>query len=144
MSSRCAPLRRELTRAAAAWLVVFGAAPAFAQAPVAYTIRIPEPQHHWMQVEALFPDLPTGAAQLVMSRTSPGRYAIHEFAKNVYDVAIEDGAGRQLRAEHPAANVWEVGGHAGTIHVRYRVFGDLTDGTYLGIDTSHAHINIPA
>ena len=26
----------------------------------------------------------------------------------------------------------------------YRVFGDRTDGTYLGIDSMHAHINIPA
>ena len=29
-----------------------------------------------------------------MSRTSPGRYALHEFAKNVYAVSAEDGTGR--------------------------------------------------
>ena len=26
----------------------------------------------------------------------------------------------------------------------YRIFGDLVDGTYLGIDASHAHMNMPA
>ena len=28
--------------------------------------------------------------------------------------------------------------------MRYRVFGDRVDGTYLAIDTTHAHINMPA
>ena len=28
--------------------------------------------------------------------------------------------------------------------VTYKIFGDRTDGTYLGIDDIHAHINIPA
>src|SRR5206468_3966968 len=27
---------------------------------------------------------------------------------------------------------------------RYKVYGDLIDGTYLAVDTSHAHINMPA
>ena len=28
--------------------------------------------------------------------------------------------------------------------VRYKVYGDRVDGTYLAIDTTHAHINMPA
>ena len=28
--------------------------------------------------------------------------------------------------------------------VRYKVYGDLVDGTYLAVDTTHAHINMPA
>ena len=46
-----------------------------------------------MQVEVTFPDVPPGTLEVMMSRTSPGRYAIHEFARNVYDVQIDDGAG---------------------------------------------------
>lgn len=127
-----------------AWLFLIGSASAFAQAPVTYRVSIPEPQHHWMQVEASFPDLPSGPAHVLMSRSSPGRYALHEFAKNVYDVQIDDGAGRILIAERPNPSEWEVLGHSGTVRLRYKVFGNTTDGTYLGIDTSHAHINIPA
>jgi predicted metalloprotease with PDZ domain len=30
------------------------------------------------------------------------------------------------------------------VTVKYKVYGDRVDGTYLGIDTTHAHINMPA
>jgi predicted metalloprotease with PDZ domain len=79
-----------------------------------------------------------------MSRTSPGRYAIHEFAKNVYDVRIDNGAGAALKVDRPNLSEWDVSGHSGTVRVRYRVFGDRTDGTFLAVDPTHAHMNMPA
>ena len=79
-----------------------------------------------------------------MSRTSPGRYAIHEFARNVYDVQIDDGAGGPLGVERPNPSQWNVTAHRGTVRVRYKVFGDQLDGTHLAIDATHAHLNIPA
>ena len=97
-----------------------------------------------MQVEVVFPELPAGPLQIRISRSSPGRYALHEFAKNVYEVQIANGAGRALTASRPNLHQWDVDGHDGTVRVRYRVFGDRVDGTYLGIDASHAHINGPA
>ena len=33
---------------------------------------------------------------------------------------------------------------AARVTVRYKVFGDRVDGTYLAVDTTHAHINMPA
>lgn len=97
-----------------------------------------------MQVDATFHDVGTGPLALRMSRTSPGRYALHEFAKNVFDVKVVDGAGGALKAERPNPHQWDVSGHDGTVRVTYRVFGDRTDGTYLSIDATHAHINIPS
>jgi predicted metalloprotease with PDZ domain len=79
-----------------------------------------------------------------MSRSSPGRYALHEFSKNVYDVVIQDGGGRMVSVTRPDNHQWRVSGHDGTVRVRYTVFGDHLDGTYLAIDATHAHINIPA
>ena len=35
-------------------------------------------------------------------------------------------------------------GHDGVVRLVYKLFGDLVDGTYLGIDTTHAHMNMPA
>ena len=35
-------------------------------------------------------------------------------------------------------------GHGGSVTVKYKVFGDRVDGTYLAVDTTHAHINMPA
>ena len=85
-----------------AFLLVLLSQPAVqSQTPVAYRLSFPEAAHHLMQVEALFTTVPPGPLQLRMSRSSPGRYALHEFAKNVYGVALTDGAGRPLAASRP-------------------------------------------
>jgi predicted metalloprotease with PDZ domain len=127
-----------------AFLILSHAAGTAAQAPVSYRLEFPEPEHRWMQVEVTFPDVPAGPLQVRMSRTSPGRYALHEFAKNVFDVRVRDGKGNALTATQPDVHQWNVTGHDGTVVVTYRVFGDRVDGTYLGIDATHAHMNIPA
>jgi predicted metalloprotease with PDZ domain len=115
-----------------------------AQVQVAYRLSFPEAAHHLMQVEVTFADIPAGPLELRMSRSSPGRYALHEFAKNVFDVRATDGAGRPLPLSRPNPYQWDVTDHAGTVRVSYRVFGDRLDGTYLAIDSTHAHINMPA
>ena len=115
-----------------------------ASAPVRYRLSFPEPQHHWMQVEASFTDLGPGALELRMSRSSPGRYSMHDFAKNVYDVHATGADGRELRTVRPDPYGWNVTGHGGGVTVKYKVYGDRVDGTYLGIDATHAHINMPA
>ncbi|MSO56534.1 MAG: M61 family peptidase [Acidobacteria bacterium] len=141
MTDDCRLISRRVTfvlLACLAW------APAFARAPVAYHVSFPEPQHHWMQVEVRFADVPPGPLSVLMSRASPGRYAVHEFVKNVYDVQIDNGAGGALKVDRPNPSEWDVTGHRGAVRVRYRVYGDRTDGTFLAIDPTHAHINIPA
>ena len=130
---------------AVALLVCFSAAaPAHAQAPVEYRLSFPEAQHHRLQVEVTFPDVPSGTLEVLMSSTSPGRYAVHDFARNVYDVQIDDGTGAPLSVERPNASQWNVAGHRGTVRVRYKVWGDHLDGTHLAIDATHAHVNMPA
>ena len=124
--------------------VLLYAVPAWAQAPVTYRVSFPAPEHHWMQVEVTFAEVPPGPLQIRMSRSSPGRYALHEFAKNVYDVRIRDGKGSALTVSRPDLHGWDVSGHDGTVVVSYRVYGDRVDGTYLAIDSTHAHMNIPA
>jgi len=134
--------------ARAAWfllVVLLFATSASAQGtPFEYRLSFPSPEHRWMVVEARFGGLPPGTAEIRMSRTSPGRYALHEFAKNVFDVAITDGRGRALEPVRPDLHQWNVSGHDGTIVVTYKVFGDRTDGTYLSVDAAHAHMNMPA
>ena len=79
-----------------------------------------------------------------MSRSSPGRYSLHDFAKNVYDVHAFAADGRELTTTRPDPYGWNVAGHGGSVTVKYKVFGDRVDGTYLAVDTTHAHINMPA
>jgi predicted metalloprotease with PDZ domain len=125
-------------------LVVLVQSAAHAQAPVAYRLSFPEAAHHLMHVEVTFGDVPPGPLELRMSRSSPGRYALHEFAKNVFDVRVTDEAGKALAVARPSPHEWSVDSHSGTVRVSYQVFGDRVDGTYLAVDSSHAHINMPA
>jgi predicted metalloprotease with PDZ domain len=124
--------------------LLLSAAPVFAQAPVSYTVAFPAPQHHYAEVEMVLGDLPAAPLQLRMSRSSPGRYALHEFSKNVFDVRAFDDGGRELPVVHPNPHQWDVAQHPARVRVTYKVFGNRVDGTYLGIDATHAHMNMPA
>jgi predicted metalloprotease with PDZ domain len=115
-----------------------------ADTSVSYEFRFPEPEHRWMQVTITFTGLPPAALDLRMSSASPGRYARHDFAKNVFDLRAEDGAGQALDPLRSGMARWDVDGHDGTVRVTYRIYGDRIDGTYLAIDETHAHMNMPA
>jgi len=131
-------------------LCFFVASPALAQSvvddfTVQYKVSFPAPEHHYAQIEIVFPAVPRGATlEARMSRSSPGRYAVHEFSKNVFDVHAYDGMGKALGTKRPNPYQWSVDGHDGTVRITYKVFGNHVDGTYLAIDTSHAHMNMPA
>lgn len=115
-----------------------------AQAPVEYRLSFEEAEHRLMDVDVRFSDVPRGPLELRMSRSSPGRYALHEFVKNVFDVRITNEFGEALPVTRATPHQWSVTGHTGVVRVSYRVFGDRVDGTYLGVDSTHAHINMPA
>lgn len=127
-------------------LCLLTTAVAAAQPQVTYEIAFPNAVHHEAEVTVTFTDLPEALQplQVRMSRTSPGRYALHEFAKNVYDVRAVDGQGRPLAVTQPNLHQWNVAGHDGTVRLTYTLFADRADGTYSGIDNTHAHLNMPA
>jgi predicted metalloprotease with PDZ domain len=98
-----------------------------------------------MEVEVTFPDVPRDRPlELRMSRSSPGRYALHEFGKNVFELRTYDAKGTELATTKPDPYQWDVPAHDGTVRVRYRIYGDHVDGTYFAVDTTHAHLNMPA
>lgn len=111
---------------------------------VRYDVTFPNAAHHEAQVSMTISGLPRGPVALRMSRSSPGRYALHEFAKNVYGVEVFDGQSRALSFTRPDPYQWDVTGHDGTVRVSYTVYADRGDGTYAQIDLTHAHLNIPA
>ncbi|WP_318310652.1 M61 family metallopeptidase [Flagellimonas crocea] len=109
-----------------------------------YEISFDNAVHHEAVVEATFPDLTSDTIEFRMSRTSPGRYALHEFAKNVYGFEATDSKGNALRVTRPNPYAWEVSGHDGTINIKYILFANRGGGTYSQVDETHAHLNIPA
>jgi predicted metalloprotease with PDZ domain len=125
-------------------LPLHGQAPRPGEPAVHYEVAFPNADHHEAEIVVEYRGLPDGPLHLRMSRTSPGRYALHEFAKNVYEVRATDGAGRPLPLLRSDPHQWDVLEHDGTVRVRYTLFGDRADGTYAGIDNTQAHLNIPA
>ena len=115
-----------------------------AQDTTMYRIAFPNAIHHEARVTVEYDNLPPTPLELRMSRSSPGRYALHEFAKNVYGVVVTNGAGDTLAVTRPNVHQWDVAGHDGTVRVTYTLFADRADGTYSGIDNTHAHLNMPA
>lgn len=100
--------------------------------------------HHEARITAVFHDLDDKKLSVRMSRTSPGRYAIHEFAKNVYGLRAEDSKGKKLKVTRHDPYQWDIEGHDGTVKITYTLFANRADGTYSQIDETHAHLNMPA
>ncbi len=117
---------------------------AHAQAPVEYDISFDNAVHHEARITVTWRDIGEAPLQMRMSRSSPGRYAIHEFGKNVYNVWVVDGDGDPLDYTRPDPYQWNVSGHDGTVSVTYTLYADRAGGTYSGIDLTHAHLNMPA
>ncbi|WP_298162308.1 PDZ domain-containing protein [Brevundimonas sp.] len=132
--------RRLLTACACAALT-FAAGAVQAQD---YDISFDNAVHHEARITVTYRDVGTAPVRFQMSRSSPGRYAIHEFGKNVYSVSAVDGQGRALALERTDPYGWTVPGHDGTVSLSYTLFGDRSDGTYSQIDATHAHLNMPA
>lgn len=109
-----------------------------------YDVRFPNAVHNEAEITLTMENLLPGTVTIAMSRTSPGRYALHEFAKNVYNVTATNSQGDTLDIERPDLHNWEIDGHDGTVKFSYTLFADHADGTYAGINEQHAHLNIPA
>ncbi|PST85226.1 peptidase M61 [Pedobacter yulinensis] len=113
------------------------------QREIAYTVSFPNAVHHEAHIEMEIDGIKPGNVLLRMARSSPGRYATHEFGKNIYQLKIWNN-GKAVSFEQPAGDQYLVKAAAGKLRVSYTLFGNWIDGTYAGIDETHAHLNIPA
>jgi predicted metalloprotease with PDZ domain len=125
-------------------LLIFSSLFATGQTHNTYSISFENAVHHEAFVEAVFTNLESKVLELRMSRTSPGRYALHEFAKNVYGVKAVDSKGNILPVTRPNPYQWNVSNHDGTVKVTYILYANRGGGTYSQVDETHAHLNIPA
>ena len=109
-----------------------------------YAVSFPNAIHHEAHIELTVTHLADGPAIFKMSRSSPGRYATHEFGKNVYDVAAKDATGKSIMVKRVDGDIYEVPQHNGQITLSYTLFANYADGTYAGIDPESIHLNMPA
>lgn len=109
-----------------------------------YKVSFPNAIHHEAHIELTATGIPAGPAVFRMSRSSPGRYATHEFGKNVYDVTAKDRNGKVLVVKRTDGDVYEVAQHNGSVTIAYTLYANYADGTYAGIDPESIHLNMPA
>lgn len=125
-------------------LSLFIASTVYSQTHTYYEISFENAVHHEAEISITYTNLEEKVLEMRMSRTSPGRYALHEFAKNVYNVNAFDSEGNELEITRPNPHQWNVSGHDGTVRFEYTLFANRGDGTYAQVDESHGHLNMPA
>lgn len=109
-----------------------------------YEFAAPNAVHHEAEITITVKGVKAGSTIFRMSRSSPGRYATHEFGKNVYNVSAVDGTGRVLSVEKTDAEVYKVNHQQGILQLKYTLYGNYADGTYASIDATGYHLNMPA
>ena len=114
------------------------------QKPLFYSISFPNAAHHEAEIVLTIPNAPSGAIRVRMSRSSAGRYATHEFGKNIYNVKAANADGAELEIKQLEGDLYEIPTHGDAVKVSYTLFANWTDGTYASVDPSHAHLNMPA
>lgn len=115
-----------------------------AQNEISYEVSFPNAIHHEAEIVMHIPSIPNGALKVRMSRSSPGRYATHEFGKNIYNVRAFDTNGKPLQLKQPEGDVYLIDKPGKSVKISYTLYGNWIDGTYAGFDETHAHMNIPA
>jgi len=114
------------------------------QTPIVYRLDLAAIQHHELGVQVAFPGLPPQPLVVRMPTSSPGRYAIHNFAKNVYNVQAYNAQGQALPVSRTGLNEWTVANHGGHVFFNYTLFANRADGTYAKVDNRKLHLNMPA
>lgn len=115
-----------------------------AQNEISYEVSFPNAIHHEAEILMQIPNVPAGTLKVRMSRSSPGRYATHEFGKNVYNFKAFDANGKALQIKQKEGDVYEIQNPGKNVKVSYTLYGNWIDGTYAGFDETHAHMNTPA
>jgi predicted metalloprotease with PDZ domain len=126
--------------------------PLFAQVAAAsalglqYTLNLPQPWTHMVDLEIVARKLETPALDFVIPAWAPGRYAIYDFAKNVQEFSAHGASDRSLPWSKIDKQTWRVDTReaGGTVKVRYRVFANDLTGSFSQVDSTHANLNGPS
>jgi predicted metalloprotease with PDZ domain len=91
--------------------------------PIRYTLRIPAPHTHYVEVEATIPTGGKPVIELAMAVWTPGSYLIREYARHVEGVAAHTPDGTALSLDKSRKNRWCIHtNEAHTLVVTYRVY----------------------
>lgn len=115
-----------------------------ANAEVHYQLDLSQVTQQQAEITMRLSHSAKGPLTIAMASSSPGRYARHDFAKNIFDLRAFDSTDKPLQLTRTSATTWQLESDTKEVIVKYRLFADHADGTYSQIDRTHAHLNIPA
>lgn len=118
--------------------------PSLSQDTVTYQIYFPNAVHHEAEISISLEGLQANEMTAIMSKSSPGRYALHDFAKNIYNLKAYDDDNTDVVINKIEPDVWNLSGINKTLNVSYTLYANHADGTYSGIDADFANLNMPA
>lgn len=99
--------------------------PALAAEPIVYTLRFPEAQNHYVDVEARLPIEGRTALETMMAVWTPGSYLVREYARHVEDLTARSETGQALDVTKSRKNRWQITGLGGAsaVVLSYRIYG---------------------
>ncbi len=116
-----------------------------AQKSITYELDLSNIEHHELGIKVKFSELTMDTLEIRMPNASPGRYALHNFAKNVYNESAKDAnSGKEIAFIKSTPFSWKIPLNTNGVIFEYTLFGNHADGTYVGIDASKLHLNMPA
>ena len=91
--------------------------------PIRYTLTVPDPETHFLEVEATLPAEGRDSLELFLPVWTPGSYKIRDHSRHLEGLAAEDLGGEPLTVAPVAKNRWRVTTPGGPrVHLRYRVY----------------------
>ncbi len=98
-----------------------------------FTVDCREPGHHVYHMTLQIGDLPPGRHTLTLPVWTPGAYEVQDFARHVFNLAMQSDAGKVLELYHVKKNQWSFDTYVqGSTTLTYDVYA-----FELGVDTSH-------
>jgi predicted metalloprotease with PDZ domain len=127
-------------RTLAAFVAVAGLALAQPPAPILYTVSIPTPQNHYVEVQARVPTAGQPTVELMMAVWTP--YVIREYAKNLEAVTARNSYSRPLAIRKSRKNRWRIEtAGADPVVVSYRIYCHVMNVQDNWVDPEFALLN---
>src|SRR5262249_18283072 len=76
--------------------------------PIVYTVKVPAPETHVAEVEAVVPTEGRLSIELMMPVWTPGYYRAEDYARCVKALSARTADGKSLAVEQPRKNRWHI------------------------------------
>jgi predicted metalloprotease with PDZ domain len=115
---------------------------AAARPDISYTVSMPRPYTHMLEVEMRVQRAGSGSVDLLMPVWTPGSYLVREFERHVQDFAAKDASGRELAWNKVNKNTWRIQtGGARDFKVSYSVYANELSVRTNELNDQHAFWN---